>query len=75
MIQLDPLEDVLFRGWMQANRLIKRRQEPEDIEPKIDYRQLYRDTGGEVFPYNVFGRILKEATAGEQTDGSNKNRN
>lgn len=54
---LDPLEDVLFRHWLRAHGLLRRRQEPDELEPPIDWRGVYRQLGGQL----VTPTVLRQA--------------
>lgn len=40
---LSPLEEVIFKSWMEANQL------EENPDTPFDYRGLYKNTGGKVF--------------------------
>lgn len=63
--QLDPLEEQLFSTWMRANGLIRKNQKPDEVQPAIDYRGLYRATGGQVYHDNQLFNAVKQF-AGQQ---------
>lgn len=61
--QLEPLEEVLFQSWMRANNLTEPGQDVADVEPQLDYRGLYRSTGGQVFPHQQLKQSIEQMAA------------
>jgi hypothetical protein len=57
---LNPLEEVLFKQWMKANGMVKRRENPDEIEPQADYRGMYKQLQGKVMPLNSMQHAMQE---------------
>lgn len=53
--QLSPMEEALFRSWTKANQIDK----PDNVDDPIDYRGIYRLTGGKVLPFGQLKQITK----------------
>ena len=53
--QLSPMEETLFKAWTKAND-IKDPDAPDDI---VDYRGIYKQTGGQVMPYGQLRDFTK----------------
>jgi hypothetical protein len=54
--ELDPLEEVIFNSWMQANQLEETPDQP------FDYRGLYKQTDGKVFaPGELESKVAKQS--------------
>lgn len=49
-VDLSPLEEQLFKGWMTANGMDET-VDPDDHTGQIDYRDVYKQTKGEVLPH------------------------
>lgn len=45
-IELSPLEETMFQAWTKANQI----DDPDSPDLPLDFRQIYRDTGGKVHP-------------------------
>ena len=50
--KLNPMEEALFNGWLKANQI----QDPDAPEDVIDYRGIYKATGGAVLPGGELAR-------------------
>jgi hypothetical protein len=57
--ELSPLEEVIFKSWMDANQL----EESPDVP--FDYRGLYQQTGGKVFAPGQLGSQIAHQNAME----------
>ena len=55
--QLEPLEEVIFNSWMQANQL------EESPDQPFDYRGLYKQTDGKVFAPGELGQKIGHQNA------------
>ena len=54
---LSPLEEVIFKSWMEANQL------EESPDAPFDYRGLYKNTGGKVFAPGELGNQISHQSA------------
>jgi hypothetical protein len=55
--ELSPLEEVIFKSWMEANQL----EEQPDVP--FDYRGLYQQTGGKVYAPGQLGSQIAHQNA------------
>jgi hypothetical protein len=51
--ELSPMEEALFKSWTKANGIKK----PDNVDDHMDYRGLYKETGGKVLPWSQLERI------------------
>jgi hypothetical protein len=52
--QLDPLQEVIFKSWLEANQI----EDADNPETPFDWRGLYQQTGGKVFaPGELSGKV------------------
>lgn len=51
--ELSPMEEALFKSWTKANGIEK----PDNVDDHMDYRGLYKETGGKVLPWSQLERI------------------
>ncbi len=54
---LNPLEEVIFNSWMQANQL------EEGSDMPFDYRGLFKETGGKLFAPGELSRQINHQNA------------
>lgn len=54
---LDPLQEVIFKSWMEANQLEEQPDQP------FDYRGLYQKTGGKVHAPGELSRQINHQNA------------
>ena len=50
---LTPMEEALFKAWAKANQI----QKPDDPNDRIDYRGIFKVTGGHILPYGQLARF------------------
>jgi hypothetical protein len=55
--ELPPMEEALFQAWAKANQ-IKKTDLPDDV---VDYRGIYKGTGGHILPHGELPRMAKLA--------------
>jgi hypothetical protein len=51
--ELSPMEEVLFKSWTKANGIRK----PDNSDDPMDYRGLWKETGGKVLPWSQLERM------------------
>jgi hypothetical protein len=55
--ELNPLEEVMFKSWMNANGI-----DPDKNDLNFDLRSLYRQTGGKVLPPDQLKQAAQTAS-------------
>jgi len=50
--KLNPMEEALFNGWLKANKI----EDPDAPDDVIDYRGIYKATGGAILPGGELAR-------------------
>ena len=50
---LTPMEEALFQAWTKANQIVK----PDAPEDGVDYRGIYKETGGAILPNGQLKRF------------------
>lgn len=58
-VELSPLEEQLFKGWLAANGM----EEGKDMDDSMDYRKVYKDSGGKVLPTGQLQKQLEKESA------------
>jgi hypothetical protein len=53
---LDPMEEALFQSWTKANQIDK----PDEPGDEIDYRGIWKTTGGAVLPHGQLKRFSEQ---------------
>lgn len=56
---LDPMEEALFKSWTKANQIEK----PDSPDDRVDYRGIYKMTGGTVLPTGQLKRYAEQTNA------------
>lgn len=51
--RLNPMEEALFQTWTKANKIAK----PDAPGDSVDYRGLYKQTGGAILPHGELKKI------------------
>lgn len=57
--ELSPMEEALFKAWTKANGIRK----PDNADDPMDYRGIWKETGGQVLPWNQLERIATKRNA------------
>lgn len=57
--ELTPMEEVLFKSWTKANQIAK----PDAADDHMDYRGVWKETGGAILPFGQANRIAKRTNA------------
>ena len=57
--QLTPMEEALFQAWTKANQIKK----PDAPNDRVDYRGIYRATGGAILPNGQLKEIADKTNA------------
>lgn len=57
--ELSPLEEVMFKSWADANQI----EDPDSPDNRFDFRSLYTQTGGKVFPPGQLRAMTDKASA------------
>lgn len=57
--ELTPMEEVLFKSWATANGIKK----PDNADDPMDYRGLWKSTGGKILPQGQLERIVSRKNA------------
>lgn len=57
--QLTPMEEALFQAWTKANQIKK----PDAPNDRVDYRGIYRATGGAILPNGQLKAIADKTNA------------
>lgn len=60
--QLTPMEEALFQAWTKANQIKK----PDAPDDRVDYRGIYRATGGAILPNGQLKEIAEKSNAQSQ---------
>ncbi len=53
---LTPMEEALFNAWAKANKI----QKPDNPQDHVDYRGIYKETGGKILPNGQLDRFAKK---------------
>lgn len=53
---LNPMEEALFKTWAKANQI----QKPDAPDDHVDYRGIYKETGGAVMPNGALSRYAEK---------------
>lgn len=56
---LSPMEEALFKAWTKANQIEK----PDSPDNTVDYRGVYKQTGGAILPNGELKRIAEQANS------------
>lgn len=59
---LNPMEEALFMGWSKANQIKK----PDAPEDRVDYRGIYKETGGAILPHGQLNRFADKLNSEEK---------
>jgi hypothetical protein len=59
---LTPMEEALFQGWAKANQIAK----PDAPENRVDFRGIYKHTGGTVLPNGQLKRFTDKLNTEEE---------
>jgi hypothetical protein len=54
--RLEPMEEVLYKSWLKANRI----DDPDNPEDFVDYRGIYKAMNGEVVPNGQLARQTQQ---------------
>lgn len=57
--QLTAMEEALFKAWTQANQI----EDPDNPKDMIDYRGIWKQTGGMVLPHGELKQMAEERNA------------